>query len=163
MVSCRSSPPSPSSPTPSLSLHTDGISRLILFFGVVCWLCCFCHLFCLVFSLLFPPQVNTITGHVRPIKRMVADRSGIQLPRCPKENIPLTNFREGTNYSLVPVTKASKIEKRKKKNKGRRGKVKFSRGPFIAACTPRPPSDRGFVCPPGNNPVFSHFLKYVQQ
>eukprot|EP00904_Undaria_pinnatifida_P001797 jgi/Undpi1/11618/HiC_scaffold_30.g13913.m1 len=50
-------------------------------------------------------QVNQETGFVRPIRRMVADRQGCPLPRCPKENIPLTNFREGTSYSLIAVSK----------------------------------------------------------
>ena len=63
------------------------------------------------FLVVLMPQINELTGFVRPIRRMVADRQGCPLPRCPKENMPLTNLREGTNYSLVAVTKASKIEK----------------------------------------------------
>lgn len=89
--------------------------------------------FFLFFSLSFVPQINEPTGFVRPIRRMVADRQGCPLPRCPKEKMPLSNFREGTNYSLVAVTKASKIDFKIKKVKGMQGKVKFSRRPFFVA------------------------------
>ena len=99
------------------------------------------------FLVAVPPQINTVTGHVRPIKRMVADRPGLHLPRCPKENIPLTNFREGTNYSLVPVTKASKIEKRETKmRKGGEEKRNSAVG-HLSLRVRRPPSGQRFRTP----------------
>lgn len=50
-------------------------------------------------------QKNVHTGFVRPIERLVSDRPALPLPRCPKETMSLTSFREGTTYSIVTVTK----------------------------------------------------------
>lgn len=110
----------PVEPHPPLLSLTPSLTHSRNFVNVVvCRRCC--HLSFLSLILLSPfifcrpalPQINKITGHVRPIKRMVTDRQGCPLPRCPKENMPITCFREGTNYSLVTVTKARRTKRQK--------------------------------------------------
>ncbi|CAM9283426.1 unnamed protein product [Scytosiphon promiscuus] len=51
-------------------------------------------------------QKNELTGFVRPIKRVVSDGRPRPLPRCPKEFVPLTGFREGSTVSLFDVSEA---------------------------------------------------------
>eukprot|EP00752_Nemacystus_decipiens_P016478 g14730.t2 len=49
-------------------------------------------------------QSNTLTGFVRPIKRVITDQRPCPLPRCPQRNMTLTGFREGTIVSVVDVS-----------------------------------------------------------